>query len=325
MDSRPTLCIDDFQILKTIGTGTFGRVKLARLKGNEKMPPFALKILKKSLVIKYKQVEHVKSEKEVLTKIQHPFITRFFLSFQDEAFIYFLFEYVCGGELFSLLRQVIRFDSETVRFYSSQLLLSVEFLHNKGIVYRDIKPENILIDRKGYLKLTDFGFAKCLDGKTYTMCGTPEYMAPEVIMKGEGYDETADWWSFGVLLYEMAEGGPPFYDENPICIYHKILEGKFSFKVLNDRKLKNLISKLLKDSKKRLGKKHGAEDIKRHGFFAKMSWNDVYYKNIIAPWVPSVESKDDTKYFCGYMDTEESAQTSSYYGSVDINSVFNDF
>ena len=190
--TKSTLTINDFQIIRTIGTGTFGRVKLVKLKGNDKMAPFALKILKKRLIIKYKQVDHVKSEKEILRLIKNPFIVNFFVSFQDDDFIYFLFEYICGGELFSLIRQEVRLNIDVIRFYSAQLVLALEYLHSLRIVYRDIKPENILIDRKGNIKLTDFGFAKIIVDKTYTMCGTPEYMAPEVIMHSSGHDFLAD-------------------------------------------------------------------------------------------------------------------------------------
>lgn len=315
------LTIEDFHILKTIGTGTFGRVKLVRLKGNDKMPPFALKILKKSLIIKYKQFEHVKSEKEVLQKIKHPFIVSYFMNFQDHIFVYFLFEYVCGGELFSLLRHYVRFPVDTIRFYSSQIVLILDYLHLNKIAYRDMKPENILIDRKGNLKLTDFGFAKIILDKSYTMCGTPEYMAPEVIMHSDGHDCTADWWSFGVLLYEMMQGVPPFYDENPIIIYQKILIGKFSTKKAPDRTLKNLIKNLLKEQGKRLGRKTGAGEIESHKFFKKVNWENVYNKSVPPPWVPEVISKDDTHYFCQYLDTEDSGAA----GSVDINTIFRDF
>lgn len=318
---KNSLSIDDFRILKTIGTGTFGRVKLVKLKGNDKMPPFALKILKKKLIVKYNQVEHVKSEKLVLSKIKHPFIVSFFVSFQDDTFIYFLFEYICGGELFTLLRQQIKFEGEVIKFYSSQMVLCLEYLHGSNIAYRDIKPENILIDRKGYLKLTDFGFSKIILEKSYTMCGTPEYMAPEVIRHSEGHNWNVDWWSLGIFLYEMAEGTPPFCDENPIIIYQKILMGKFSFNRCNDRKLKNLIEKLLREVDKRLGRKTGAKDIKSHEFYKKLSWVDIYNKTIPPPWIPVVESREDTQYFCEYLDTDEASVASS----VDLSQAFSGF
>ena len=319
--NQSSLSINDFEIMKTIGTGTFGRVKLVKLKGNETMPPFALKILRKKLIIKYNQVDHIKSEKQILQQIKFPFIVNFFVSFQDQNFIYFLFEYIPGGELFSLLRHYVRFSTDTIRFYSSQLALTLEYLHSLSIAYRDIKPENILIDRKGNLKLTDFGFAKVVTEKSFTMCGTPEYMAPEVIMHSSGHDCTADWWSFGVLLFEMMQGFPPFFDDNPIIIYQKILIGKYEFQNSSDRALQNLIKNLLRESRKRLGRKNGSKEIEAHKFFKKIKWDDVIRKNITPPWVPEICSKEDTHYFSQYNDTEEC----SLCGSVDMNIIFKDF
>ena len=315
------LTIKDFEIIKTIGTGTFGRVKLVKLKGNDKMPPFALKILRKKLITKYKQVDHVKSEKKILETIKNPFIVNFFVSFQDESFIYFLFEYICGGELFSLIRYYFRLSSSWIKFYSAQLVLALEYLHSLCIAYRDIKPENILIDIKGNLKVTDFGFAKIIEDKSFTMCGTPEYMAPEVIMHNSGHDLTVDWWSFGVLLFEMMQGFPPFYDENPIIIYQKILIGNYEFVETKDKALKNLIKNLLVAEGKRLGRKNGAKDVKAHKFFKKVNWNEVLNKKVTPPWIPDKQSKNDTRYFSEYLDTEEVSVRSS----VDIESLFDDF
>lgn len=295
--SNTNLSLSDFDLIQTIGLGSFGQVKLAKLRGNLSMAPFALKIIKKSLILNTQELPHIKSEKEILSILRFPFIPKFFGSFQDPHFLYFLSEYINGGELFYLIRKNKRFASDKIRFYSSQILLTLEHLHSLGVIYRDLKPENVLIDKKGYLKLTDFSFAKKIEGKTYTLCGTPEYMAPEVIMNSQGYSFLADWWAFGVLLYEMAEGISPFCDSNPIFIYKKILEGKVKFRHTSDRQLKNLIKGLLKDEKNRLGKRLGADEIKTSKFFKKVNWTDVLLKKLKAPWVPELKNKEDTQYF----------------------------
>lgn len=300
------LSLNDFELIQTIGQGSFSRVKLTKLKGNSKMPPFALKILKKSLILNLNELEHIKSEREILSNLKFPFMPKFFGSFQDSQFLYLLFEYVSGGELFSLIRSNKRFASDKIQFYGSQVLLTLEYLHSQGVIYRDLKPENILIDKKGYLKLTDFSFSKKIEGKTYTLCGTPEYMAPEVVMRGDGYSFLADWWSFGILLFEMAEGFSPFWDKNPISVYKNILEGKFTFKFTTDRQLKNLIKGLLKSSTSRIGKKGGAGEIKASKFFKKVNWAEILLKKSRAPWVPELESNEDTQYFSAYDENDSS-------------------
>lgn len=295
-NGKNSLTVEDFDISCTLGTGSFGQVKLARLKGNYTMPPFALKVLCKAMIVKFDEISHIKSEKEILNSIRHPFIARYFGSFQDSGYLYFLMEYVCGGELFTLLRRCRRFMPEHVKFYGSQMLLALEYLHGLGIIYRDLKPENILIDKRGYLKLTDFGFAKRIEGRTYTMCGTPEYMSPEAIMKAKGYSFSSDWWAFGILLYEMSEGKSPFYDKNPIVVYQKIISGKFEFHSTSDSDLRKLIKSLLKEESKRLGSK-GPSEIKSSKFFKKTSWDQILCRSYQSPWVPPISNSEDTQHF----------------------------
>ena len=181
MKPRNKFTLNDFEILSTLGTGTFGRVRLVKLKTNQKMPPFALKMLKKTVVLKLKQLDHIKSERSVLERVKHPFIITLLSTFQDSTFIYMLLEYICGGELFSRLRREGRFSNDVALFYICEIVLVFEYLHSLSIAYRDLKPENILIDKDGHVKITDFGFAKKITDKTYTLCGTPEYLAPEII------------------------------------------------------------------------------------------------------------------------------------------------
>lgn len=234
--------LDDFNVLETLGTGTFGRVRLAQHRKTGTY--FALKILKKHEVIRLKQVEHVLSEKAILNEINHPFIVTMSAAFQDARNLYMTLEYVIGGELFSHLRKAGRFSNETTRFYTAQIILGLEHLHSFDIVYRDLKPENLLLDQQGYIKITDFGFAKKVEDRTWTLCGTPEYLAPEII-QSKGHGKAVDWWALGVLIYEMLSGYPPFYDENPFGIYQKILAGKCEYPKHMDPYAKDLIKKYL--------------------------------------------------------------------------------
>ncbi|XP_059483886.1 cAMP-dependent protein kinase catalytic subunit PRKX isoform X1 [Neocloeon triangulifer] len=315
--------LDDFEILKTIGTGTFGRVCLCQ----EKQPGgsgalsaggpssnkqsddnktkggtyWALKILLLKDVIRLKQVEHVKNEKRILAAINHPFIVRLEWSHHDDKALYMLLEYVCGGELFSYLRHAGRFSPKTACFYSAEIVSALEYLHSKSIVYRDLKPENLLLDREGHLKITDFGFAKKLTDRTWTLCGTPEYLAPEII-QSKGHNKAVDWWALGVLMYEMLAGYPPFFDDNPFGIYEKILACKLEWPRTLDPIAKDLIKKLLvADRTKRLGNmKNGAEDIKRHRWFKVFDWQDVIGRKLEPPIVPKVDSDGDTSNFDDY-------------------------
>ncbi|XP_055376245.1 cAMP-dependent protein kinase catalytic subunit 3 [Condylostylus longicornis] len=295
--------MDDFQMLKTIGTGTFGRVCLCKDKINDTYS--AMKILAMTDVIRLKQVEHVKNEKSILEEINHPFIVNLLWSTKDDCCLYMLFEYVSGGELFSYLRNSGRFNSQTANFYASEIVLALEYLHSLSVVYRDLKPENLLINRDGHLKITDFGFAKKLKDRTWTLCGTPEYLAPEII-QSKGHNRAVDWWALGILIYEMLVGYPPFYDDNPFGIYEKILSGKIEWPRHMDGVAKDLIKKLLVlDRTKRMGNmKNGADDVKRHRWFKHLNWNDVLNKKITPPIVPQVSFDGDTSNFDEYPETD---------------------
>jgi len=276
---------------------------------NYKKPMYyALKMLKKSEIIRLKQVEHIKSEKSILSQINHPFIVVLYASFQDENNLFMLMEYIIGGELFSQLRKVGRFSNDTSRFYAAEIVLALEYLHSKNIVYRDLKPENLLIDKDGHMKITDFGFAKVVEDRTWTLCGTPEYLAPEII-QSKGHGKAVDWWALGILIYEMLAGYPPFYDENPFGIYQKILAGKIEFPRHFDPNAKDLVKKLLTaDRTKRFGcLKDGAEDIKRHKWFKGVDWVKVYNRKVKPPFIPGYKSLDDTSNFDKYPDSEETS------------------
>jgi protein kinase A len=215
---QPKQCtahLDDFERIQTLGTGSFGRVILVKHKTTKQY--HAMKVLDRQKVVKLKQVEHTLNEKLILQAITLPFIVHLDYSFKDNSNLYMVLEFVNGGEMFSHLRNVGKYSEEDTMFYASQIVLAFEYLHSLDIIYRDLKPENILIDQTGYLKVTDFGFAKRVKGRTWTLCGTPEYLAPEIILS-KGYNKAVDWWSFGVLVYEMAAGFPPFLADQPIQI-----------------------------------------------------------------------------------------------------------
>ncbi len=204
---------NDFSVGVTLGTGSFGRVRFAVDKSTG--VPWAIKMLKKAEVVRLKQVEHMLSEKSILETLDHPFIVQMKGSFQDELYLYMVLEYIVGGEFFTHLRKAGRLDNSTSKFYSAQIVTVFEYLHSMDFVYRDLKPENLLLDDKGDLKITDFGFAKKVQFKTYTLCGTPEYIAPEVLLN-QGHGKGVDWWTLGILLFEMLAGQPPFVDDEPM-------------------------------------------------------------------------------------------------------------
>eukprot|EP00413_Alexandrium_margalefii_P047884 CAMPEP_0204584322 /NCGR_PEP_ID=MMETSP0661-20131031/46272_1 /ASSEMBLY_ACC=CAM_ASM_000606 /TAXON_ID=109239 /ORGANISM="Alexandrium margalefi, Strain AMGDE01CS-322" /LENGTH=324 /DNA_ID=CAMNT_0051593759 /DNA_START=33 /DNA_END=1007 /DNA_ORIENTATION=+ len=298
------LKVTDFSLGKTLGTGAFGRVRFVTYVATGK--PYALKTLKKAAIIKMKQVDHIVSEKAILSRMVHPFIVNMWGSFHNERYVFMVLEYVVGGEFFTHLRKAGRFDNEQSCFYAAQIAAIFEYCHKQDIVYRDLKPENILINLDGYVKLTDFGFAKVIDHRTYTLCGTPEYIAPEVLLN-KGHGKPVDWWTLGILIYEMIVGYPPFVDEDPMQIYQKILSGKIVFPKLFNKEAKGLVKKLLTaDLGKRYGNlKGGSDDIKQHKWFKDMNWDNLIAKTIPAPFKPVVKSANDTSNFDDYPDSEE--------------------
>lgn len=295
------MSLDQFEQSVTLGTGTFGRVYLVRHKPTGVF--YAMKTLKKTEVVRLKQVEHINSEKQILSSIRHPFIVNLYRSFSDEKYLFMLLEFVIGGEMFSHLRRAGRFSNEVTRFYAAEIVLALEYLHSLNVVYRDLKPENLLIDNEGHIKITDFGFAKRVEDRTWTLCGTPEYLAPEII-QSKGHGKAVDWWALGILIFEMLAGYPPFFDDNPFGIYEKILGGRIQFPSHFDQNAKDLIRKLLAaDRTRRLGNlKGGASDIKNHKWFKGVDWDQLYQKRIIAPIIPSVKHPGDSDNFDKYED-----------------------
>eukprot|EP00127_Corallochytrium_limacisporum_P006634 Clim_evm13s232 gene=Clim_evmTU13s232 len=293
--------IENWDLVRTLGTGSFGRVMLARRPEN-KASYFALKILRKDRVVKTKQVEHTLSEKSMLAAVQHPFIIQYFTCWQDTRNLYIVLEYVNGGELFTHLHRQGRFNSKTAAFYVGQVVLAFEYLHSLDIVYRDLKPENLLLDSSGYLRVVDFGFAKRVTNRTWTLCGTPEYLAPEIILS-KGYGTAVDWWAVGILTYELMCGGAPFVDQNPLGIYEKILKGKIRYPSFMDDEAKHLISKLcVADLTLRYGNiKGGVAVIKGHPWFGGPEFfQDLLDRKIAPPVKPRVSGDGDHSNFDRY-------------------------
>lgn len=299
--TEPTrsLTIDDFDLLKVIGKGSFGKVMQVRKKDTNRI--YAMKILKKTHLVERDEVGHTKSERIILAKNCSPFLVGLKFSFQSPEKIYLVLDYINGGELFFHLQNEGKFSEERSRFYAAQLLSALESLHEINVIYRDLKPENILVDYDGYIALTDFGLCKeeIKQGeKTNTFCGTPEYMAPEVLQQ-KGYGPAVDWWTLGILIFEMLTGLPPFYDENTNQMYHKILFGDLIFTDDVSPKAVSLITGLLdRDPAKRLGAgPTGPKEIKAHPFFDSINWADLEAKRVPAPWKPQLDNSLDTSNF----------------------------
>lgn len=287
----------DLDISKTLGCGAFGRVKLCKL--TSKNQYFALKCQAKFRIVESGLQEHVLNEMRVMRRIEHPYIARLFCALQDNKYIYFVLELLQGGELFTHLRSRGKLSEQTARFYAATVVYSFSTLHAKKIAYRDLKPENLVLDTTGYIKLVDFGLAKqLLSGKTWTLCGTPDYLAPEIILN-EGHDLAVDYWALGVLLFEMVVGAPPFYAEDPMEVYEKILSGNPAFPTFFTRNLSDLIKKLLRSQQaKRLGNtRGGTAAVVKHKWFSSFDWAGLENGSTKAPYVPSINGTDDITNF----------------------------
>ncbi|KAH1173259.1 hypothetical protein KIL84_017098 [Mauremys mutica] len=265
-----------------LGTGGFGRVELVRGRGQL----FALKRIRKEHVVRRRQQEHVCTEKRVLERSRCPFIVGLFGTFRDSQDVYMLLEFCPGGELWAKLREVRCFEEEVAVFCSACVVEALDYLHGNGIVYRDLKPENLMLDKQGYIKLVDFGFAKELERgeKTYSFCGTPEYLAPE-ILRHEGHDFAVDFWMMGILIFEMLVGRPPFHSAEPQKIYSKILDGVFSFPAYVSEAACSLVSKLCRlRPGQRLGNTStGIRGIRKHRWFGSVKWKRLALRQVDAP------------------------------------------
>uniref|UniRef100_A0A8C1KPI3 cGMP-dependent protein kinase n=1 Tax=Cyprinus carpio TaxID=7962 RepID=A0A8C1KPI3_CYPCA len=309
------LNLPDFNIIDTLGVGGFGRVELVQLKSDE-MKTFAMKILKKRHIVDTRQQEHIRSEKLIMQEAHSDFIVRLYRTFKDSKYLYMLMEACLGGELWTILRDRGNFDDSTTRFYTACVVEAFAYLHSKGIIYRDLKPENLILDHRGYAKLVDFGFAKKIGfgKKTWTFCGTPEYVAPEIILN-KGHDISADYWSLGILMYELLTGSPPFSGPDPMKTYNIILRGidMIEFPKKITKNAANLIKKLCRDTpSERLGNlKNGVKDIQKHKWFEGFNWDGLRKGTLTPPIIPNVSayahvtSSTDTSNFDSFPEDNE--------------------
>jgi len=293
------VAMEDFELLKVLGRGAFGKVVLCREKTSRTM--YAMKILKKTFVFQKNEVEHTLTENRVLQTIRHPFIVGLKYSFTTEDRLCFVTEYVSGGELFVHLKNEPsrRFSEERTRFYAAEIVCALGYLHKRGIIYRDLKLENLLLDRNGHIKMVDFGLCKdeIFGNKlTSTFCGTPSYLPPEVISSKE-YGRAVDWWGLGVVMYELLSGHLPFYAEERKMMFWLILKEKTRYPRHISGESREIISKLLvKNPDRRLGSISDAEEVMEQPFFAAIDWNDLKRKRIIPPFKPELRDELDTRY-----------------------------
>ncbi|XP_028350567.1 ribosomal protein S6 kinase alpha-2 isoform X4 [Physeter macrocephalus] len=298
-----------FELLKVLGQGSYGKVFLVRkVKGSDAGQLYAMKVLKKA-TLKVRDRVRSKMERDILAEVNHPFIVKLHYAFQTEGKLYLILDFLRGGDLFTRLSKEVMFTEEDVKFYLAELALALDHLHSLGIIYRDLKPENILLDEEGHIKITDFGLSKEAidhDKRAYSFCGTIEYMAPEVVNR-RGHTQSADWWSFGVLMFEMLTGSLPFQGKDRKETMALILKAKLGMPQFLSVEAQSLLRALFKRNPcNRLGAGlDGVEEIKRHPFFVTIDWNKLYRKEIKPPFKPAVGRPEDTFHF----DPEFTART----------------
>ncbi|CAG8525680.1 7877_t:CDS:10 [Ambispora gerdemannii] len=293
--------LEDFNFLAVLGKGNFGKVMLAEEKYNKQL--YAIKVLKKEFIIENDEVESTRSEKRVFqaaNRERHPFLVGLHSCFQTETRIYFVMEYVSGGDLMLHIQRE-QFTYRRAQFYAAEVLLALEYFHKQGIVYRDLKLDNILLTLDGHIKIADYGLCKeemWFGNTTNTFCGTPEFMAPEILLE-QKYGRAVDWWAFGVLIYEMLLGQSPFRGDDEDEIFDAILEDEILYPINMSRDSVSILQRLLtRDPERRLGSgQSDAEEIKRHPFFKGVNWDDILGKKVPPPFLPSISSPTDTSNF----------------------------
>uniref|UniRef100_A0A8C7NCC2 Ribosomal protein S6 kinase n=1 Tax=Oncorhynchus kisutch TaxID=8019 RepID=A0A8C7NCC2_ONCKI len=297
-----------FELRKVLGQGSFGKVFLVKkTTGPDTGQLYAMKVLKKA-TLKVRDRVRTKMERDILVEVNHPFIVKLHYAFQTEGKLYLILDFLRGGDLFTRLSKEVMFTEEDVKFYLAELALALDHLHSLGIIYRDLKPENILLDEEGHIKLTDFGLSKeSIDheNKAYSFCGTVEYMAPEVVNR-RGHTTSADWWSYGVLMFEMLTGTLPFQGKDRKETMNMILKAKLGMPQFLSPEAQSLLRNLFKrNPTNRLAGPDGVEEIKRHHFYCTVDWNKLFRRELHPPFKPATGRPDDTFYF----DPEFTAKT----------------
>ena len=325
-----TIEFADLVKFRILGVGTFGKVWLVTHKKTGQ--PYALKMLNKREIIGHHQVEGVVREKNIMTSISHPFVVNLLCTFQDDLHLYMVIDMIQGGELFSVIHTETKdgIPNANSRFYAACILESLAHLHNRRITYRDLKPENILIDALGYAVLVDLGFAKIVMDKTYTLCGTPEYLAPEIILS-KGHDKGVDYWAFGVLIFEMLVGRSPFYayGTDQVSLFKRIVQVKYAFppgKVVNEV-AQDLIQRLIvRRQSNRFGCLARADaDIRDHAWFGAISTEKLLKKQIPAVWIPQIKDALDASHFDSYKQLENEVPPNKPPLSPGQQDLFRDF
>eukprot|EP00532_Pseudo-nitzschia_australis_P003785 CAMPEP_0168182682 /NCGR_PEP_ID=MMETSP0139_2-20121125/12025_1 /TAXON_ID=44445 /ORGANISM="Pseudo-nitzschia australis, Strain 10249 10 AB" /LENGTH=867 /DNA_ID=CAMNT_0008103631 /DNA_START=242 /DNA_END=2845 /DNA_ORIENTATION=- len=322
--------LNDLVKFRILGVGTFGKVWLVSHKKTS--APYALKQLSKRAIIGHHQVEGVLREKNIMANIQHPFVVDLVATFQDDRHLYMLIALVQGGELFSVIHTETRdgIPNGNSRFYAACILESLSHLHRRGIAYRDLKPENILIDAKGYCVLVDLGFAKIVSDKTYTLCGTPEYLAPEIILS-KGHDSGVDYWAFGVLIYEMLVGRSPFYSygTDQVSLFKRIVQVKYAFPPggMVTEPAQDLIQRLIV---RRQANRFGClarkdMDVRDHYWFNVIDVDKLLRKKIPAPWVPKIKDPLDASHFDSYRHEENMPPSNKPHITAQQQALFKEF
>merc|ERR1719493_220464 len=288
--------LKDLKTIGILGKGAFGLVSL--VVDPKTGRSYALKAIKKQQIVELGQQSHIINEKNVMQKMHSPFLVNLRGTYKDKLRVYFLLDVCLGGELFTILRRRRYFNEGTSKFYAGCVVEAFDYMHSKNIIYRDLKPENLVLDNKGYLKVTDFGFAKVVKDKTFTLCGTPDYLAPEIVT-GQGHGKGVDWWTLGILIYEMLASFPPFFDDEPIETYRKIIKCRIKFPRYFTTEAKELIKSLLRaKATKRLGViRGGAANIRKHPWFNGFSWDGLTSFSLTPPIVPTVRGIDDISNF----------------------------
>ncbi|ORX65635.1 Pkinase-domain-containing protein [Linderina pennispora] len=337
VDKPKKVGLDDFHLLSVIGKGSYGKVMLARYKDTGKV--MAIKVISKSkLRGRPNEIRRVMSERRVLERtVQHPFLVGLQCAFQTKEKLYFCLDYVNGGELFFHLQRERRFAENRARFYAAEITSALAYLHSMDVVYRDLKPENCLLDARGHVRIVDFGLAKEVGpivwrtegsalysveegGKTATFCGTPEYLAPEVLLR-QSYGKEVDWYCLGAVLYEMLTGLPPYYDQDNNVMYRRILQEPLRVPGESIGRLaQDFIYRILeRDPKKRLGAGvFGTENVKRHAFFYGIDWGKIYRQEYAPPFMPNVSSIFDLSNIDPEFRNEPIPESILAEGQVDI-------